>query len=72
MNSSPRQGVKLFLETSNKKGKLKAQIWFLLAPRINAGRLAHASIAVKLLASKAKNETKLLKKLSKSILWGKG
>ena len=58
MNSSPRQGVKALLETSNKKGELESSdLVFLLAPRINAaGRLAHASIAVKLLASKAKND----------------
>ena len=58
MNSSPRQGVKALLETSNKKGELESSdLVFLLAPRINAaGRLAHASIAVKLLASKSKND----------------
>lgn len=58
MNSSPRQGVKALLETSNKKGELESpDLVFLLAPRINAaGRLAHASIAVKLLASKSKND----------------
>ena len=58
MNSSPRQGVKALLETSNKKEELESSdLVFLLAPRINAaGRLAHASIAVKLLASKSKND----------------
>ena len=58
MNSTPRQGVKALLETSNKKGELESSdLVFLLAPRINAaGRLAHASIAVKLLASKSKND----------------
>ena len=58
MNSSPRQGVKALLETSNKKEELESSdLVFSLAPRINAaGRLAHASIAVKLLASKSKND----------------
>mgnify|MGYP002848926559 CR=1 FL=1 len=58
MNASPRHGVKALLETSNKKGKLESSdLVFSFSPRINAaGRLAHASIAVELLASKAKND----------------
>ena len=58
MNASPRHGVKALLETSNKKGELESSdLVFSLSPRINAaGRLAHASIAVELLASKAKND----------------
>ena len=58
MNATPRHGVKALLETSNKKGDLESSdLVFSLSPRINAaGRLAHASIAVELLASKAKND----------------
>lgn len=58
MNATPRHGVKALLETSNKKGELESSdLVFSLSPRINAaGRLAHASIAVELLASKAKND----------------
>ncbi len=52
INSKPRPGIQLLIDLSKRSGQIEtSDLVFAIAPRINAaGRLAHASLAVELLA----------------------